>query len=401
MYPSYHRITYASYYPTARAWRVLAYDVVGTGMPQGYGYLPSKMRSVMMSFCHEVGKDMRTVNAIPAVFLASLCLTGCVEMVAGTLSDMSDAAETPENVGRAPANYRGKSCLELAIDRKNAGILIQHTGEHADYVQKQGRWEMASVEQVEREQGCMAGTTVEQAGAIDYVTKHPEAAKELQSKLPLGAKIPGNSQLAAAAPTESPVSKASPSPTPVMAPISPSGPGWGSISLVSGLPQTSLTQLIAKETPEKYQGKSCDYLRQAYAGSEQLIADSMPEAKALGGSKKVAISQVLDHRDCPPLVTTGRGRIGVSVGEMDPIKASRLKMPLRGVSVERVIPGGNAEKAGIAFADVIVSVDAAPVGDDVEFLLAMSKVPIGTSAQFKVWRQGTFIDVSVLVGPPI
>lgn len=341
----------------------------------------------------------RTV-CFAALSLVMVNLSGCVVEMINGISDASFASETPESVGLAPANFRGQSCLELALQRERAEYAISHVGEHADYVQKHGRWRLASAEQVEKEQGCLAGTTSTQASAIEYVAKHPESAKELESKLPPGARSRSSNGAAPSVNSGSPVVTADQPKTSAVTPTPSIGPGLGSTSLVSGLPQTSLAQWIAQETPEKYKGKSCEYLRQAYARSEALLAVDTPETKALGASKKTAIDQVLNGRDCPPLVTAGRGRIGVTIVSLDPVKAARLGMPLKGTSIEKVAPGGNAEKAGLRYADVIVSIDTTSVGDDIDFLVAMGKVSIGSNMLLKVWRKDAFIDIPVLVGPP-
>jgi hypothetical protein len=174
--------------------------------------------------------------------------------------------------------------------------------------------------------------------------------------------------------------------------------GWGSISPTSGLPQTSLAQWIAFETPDKYQGRSCDYLRQASMRSEEMMTHATPEARALGAAQKAAITPVLNEQVCPALDTSGRGRLGLVISDLDPIKAARLGMPLKGTSIERVAPGGNAHKAGLQPADVVVSLNTLPTHDEIDFLLALGKAPIGSSVQLKVWRNGSFIDVPVLVG---
>ncbi|WP_143011771.1 PDZ domain-containing protein [Pseudomonas sp. NFACC13-1] len=338
-----------------------------------------------------------------ALSLVVVNLSGCVvEMVTGSIAEASFASETPESVGLAPANFRGQSCPELALQREHAESSISYTGEHADYVQKHGRWRLASVEQVEREQGCLAGTTFDQAATVDYVAKHPEAAKELESRLPPSARS-RSSDGTGTQPSANSHQPGVTAPQPKASTVSPPpsiGSGFGSTSLVSGLPQTSFAQLLAQETPEKYKGKSCEYLRLAYVRSEELLAADSPERRALGAGKKTAISQILNGRDCPPLSTAGHGRIGAAISSIDPVKAARLGMPLKGTSVEKIMPNGNAEKAGLRFADVIVSIDAISVDDDIDFLVAMGKMPIGSNMLLKVWRKDGFIDIPVLIGPP-
>jgi hypothetical protein len=343
--------------------------------------------------------------SLAVVALMTASLTGCpgpVEFINMGL-DASYDAETPESVGMAPANYRGRSCSDLAYERERANSTLNFNpgnGKDYSYAHKHFRWQVASISQVEMEQGCLAGITSSQASAVEYVAKHPEAAKELESKLPPAARSRSSDAAGPSANSSSPaVTADQPKTSTVTSPPS-FGPGFGSTSLVSGLPQTSLAQLIAQESPEKYKGKSCEYLRQAHARSGELLAVNSPETQALGASKKTAIDQVLNGKDCPPLVTAGRGRIGVTIVSLDPVKAARLGMPLKGTSIEKVAPGGNAEKAGLRYADVIVSIDTTSVGDDIDFLVAIGKVSIGSNMLLKVWRKDAFIDIPVLVGPP-
>lgn len=175
-------------------------------------------------------------------------------------------------------------------------------------------------------------------------------------------------------------------------------PEWGSVSS-TGLPQTSLAGWIAQETPARYQNRSCDYLNQALVYSRAMEDFTTPEAQAWGAYKRVAVRKVFDSRDCPAWNGNGAGRIGASVSGMDPVKASRLNMPAQGASVQSVLPGGNAERAGLKFADVVVSVDATAVTDAEEFLVAIGKLDTGSTAMLKVWRGNGFIDVPVQVGP--
>ena len=175
---------------------------------------------------------------------------------------------------------------------------------------------------------------------------------------------------------------------------------WSAVSK-SGLRQTSLAQWIAAETPAKYQTRSCDYLQQALARSKQMEAATNVQTQAWGASKRVAVRQVLDSKDCPAWNASGSGRTGAYITPIDPIKAPQLNMPSQGASVEGVIPGGNAERAGLKFTDVVVAVGPTPVADDVDYLVAIGKMPTGSTAMLKVWRQGSFVTVPVEVGPPM
>jgi len=119
--------------------------------------------------------------------------------------------------------------------------------------------------------------------------------------------------------------------------------GWGSTS-PKGTRQRTLAQWLAEETPEHYQGRSCDYLNQALFISRQMEGLADLGAQAWGAYRRVAVRQVLDTRNCPAWTTNGSGRTGIGISPIDPIKAPLLGMPAAGASVERVIPGGPGEK---------------------------------------------------------
>lgn len=136
--------------------------------------------------------DTKGVFGLAGIVLIATSLSGCVgQMLLDSAAQSVLDSETPESTGKAPANYRGHTCSHLASEREWAIKLINYDGGDRgdrEYLAKQGRWQLSSVEQVEREQGCLAGTTSRQAGEIDYVMKHPESAS--QFNLPPGALTP-------------------------------------------------------------------------------------------------------------------------------------------------------------------------------------------------------------------
>jgi len=124
------------------------------------------------------------VLGLAGLVLMATSLSGCVgQMLLDAAAQASLDSETPESTGRAPANYRGKTCPELALDREQGLNLIKYyRGEDQgdrEYLAKQSRWIVSSVEQVEREQGCLAGTTFNQAFEIEYAKKHPESTSQV------------------------------------------------------------------------------------------------------------------------------------------------------------------------------------------------------------------------------
>lgn len=175
---------------------------------------------------------------------------------------------------------------------------------------------------------------------------------------------------------------------------------WGPVSK-TGRRQSTLAQWVARETPAKYQNKSCDYLHQALWRSKLMESMSDVGTQAWGAYARVAVRSVLDSRNCPAWTSNGSGRIGTFISTIDPIKAPQLGMPAAGASVEKLVPGGNGERAGLQPFDVVVAVDSTPIADDVDFLTAIGQLPTGSSAMLKVWRKTTFLNLPVVVGPPL
>jgi len=295
--------------------------------------------------------------SLAVVALTAASLTGCpgpVEFINMGL-DASYDAETPESVGMAPANYRGRSCSDLAYERERANSTLNFNpgnGKDYSYAHKHFRWQVASISQVEMEQGCPS-----------------------------------------VAPTE-----AIP-PSPVKG-VPLSAAERGSVSPTTGLPQTSISQWLVKETVEKYQDRSCEYLQMALSMSVRAEATADADARSLAAAQKKAVGEVLATRSCPPPVPFLSGRLGAKISAVDPIKAARLGMPLSGASIEQVTPGSSASRVGLMFADVVVAVGETRVGDDIDFLVALNKIPTGSTVVLKVWRNGAYGLFPAVLGQP-
>ena len=160
---------------------------------------------------------------------------------------------------------------------------------------------------------------------------------------------------------------------------------------------SSLEQFLARETVAKYQGRSCDYLQLSLSDADSLIASTGPIAPQVGLAQKSAVTQSLKDRNCPSLSPLA-GRIGASIDTIDPVKAPQLKLPTAGVWVNSVLPGSNAEKAGLSRGDVVVAVNDNPIKDTADFRLAIGQSAIGSTARLKVWHAQKFYDAPVLIG---
>ncbi len=101
----------------------------------------------------------------------------------------------------------------------------------------------------------------------------------------------------------------------------------------------------------------------------------------------------------PMLLKDGKVRrsaMMVEVGALNAIEAARLKRPDRkGAWVMRVLPGGPADRAGIAPDDVIIGFDGKPVADPNDLRWMASIAGVSKAAIVKVARQERVFDVKL------
>jgi serine protease Do len=94
-----------------------------------------------------------------------------------------------------------------------------------------------------------------------------------------------------------------------------------------------------------------------------------------------------------------RSAVGVIVDALNPIEAGRLKRPdRRGAWVKGVIPGGPADRAGIAADDVIISFDGKPVSDPNELRWLASIAGVNKTVSMRIGRMERVFDVRVTLG---
>jgi serine protease Do len=101
----------------------------------------------------------------------------------------------------------------------------------------------------------------------------------------------------------------------------------------------------------------------------------------------------------PTLLKEGkvkRSAMMVEVGSLNTIEAARLKRPDRkGAWVMRVLPGGPADRAGIAPDDVILAFDGKPIGDPNDLRWMASIAGVNRTSLVRVARQDRVFDVKV------
>jgi serine protease Do len=95
-----------------------------------------------------------------------------------------------------------------------------------------------------------------------------------------------------------------------------------------------------------------------------------------------------------------RGYIGVSISAVDPTtgKAMGLKEG-KGVFVQRVIPGGAGDRAGVQTEDIILSVDGKEVNEANELQATVATKRPGDVVTLKIWRDKKEIEKKVTLRP--
>jgi len=333
-----------------------------------------------------LGEGVNLNNNFTSGFIAAaraVALGGTVALSSGCVLDPVSLIADPimYAAGPDPDEYAAQVQAELNTNLKNT-FLAQYRGETCAQITAFWPERMASIARDPNSWGGKPATE-----AVQQVVQEKNCP------------LPDTTVATTAAPAASATPAIERDPASFAAVLANPSAGWGTVSTKGGA-QMSLTQWIARERPETYQNRSCDYLHQAMLYSRAMETTKVPEIQAWGAYKRVALRQVLDSRDCPAFTSNGIGRTGAYTSPMDPIKAQRLNLPLQGASVEGLVPGGNAERAGLQFADVVVAVGTTPVADNVDLLVATGKLPTGSSPVFKVWRNNGFIEVPVVMGPP-
>jgi serine protease Do len=95
-----------------------------------------------------------------------------------------------------------------------------------------------------------------------------------------------------------------------------------------------------------------------------------------------------------------RGFLGVNIQKVTPeiAKSFNLRGEPRGALISDVTPGSPAEKGGLRQGDIVLELDGAKIADRDSMMLKVANLKPGSSAQFKVFREGAEHDLNVTVG---
>ena len=93
-----------------------------------------------------------------------------------------------------------------------------------------------------------------------------------------------------------------------------------------------------------------------------------------------------------------RGRIGVQIGEVTKDVAESLGLPRpQGAQVQRVEPGGPAEKGGLEAGDVILKFNGVSIERSSDLPRLVGGTKPGTRSVISVWRKGAMRDLNLTV----
>ena len=99
--------------------------------------------------------------------------------------------------------------------------------------------------------------------------------------------------------------------------------------------------------------------------------------------------------------TTGRvsrGMIGVQIQNVDRENAKALGLPqIGGALVNKVTPGGGADKAGVQIGDVILGFNGHDVAMSSDLPPLVGSTKPGSKAELKIWRNGKTMTLPVMV----
>ena len=98
---------------------------------------------------------------------------------------------------------------------------------------------------------------------------------------------------------------------------------------------------------------------------------------------KNVVAQLVEHGE------VRRGLLGVHIDNLDPLVAETMGLDRNhGVVIDRVSPGGAADKAGVKVDDVVLAIDGQPMRNSTELRDRIGRTAPGTKVELLVLRDG-------------
>jgi serine protease Do len=94
-----------------------------------------------------------------------------------------------------------------------------------------------------------------------------------------------------------------------------------------------------------------------------------------------------------------RGRIGVSIKDLNPAVGATLADTIEGAIIADVSRGSPAEQVGIQKGDIVVAADGVPIRSAAQLRNKIGLTQIGERLHLTLRRRGTATNVSVEVAP--
>ncbi|HVK95897.1 MAG TPA: DegQ family serine endoprotease [Noviherbaspirillum sp.] len=122
-----------------------------------------------------------------------------------------------------------------------------------------------------------------------------------------------------------------------------------------------------------------------------------------GGYMGISFAVPIDEamRVAEQLRTSGRvtrGRIGVQIGEVTKDVAESLGLArTQGALIQRVEPGGPAEKGGLEAGDIILKFNGAAIDKSTDLPRQVGATKPGTRATLTIWRKGVSRDIALTI----
>lgn len=161
-----------------------------------------------------------------------------------------------------------------------------------------------------------------------------------------------------------------------------------------------LTPMIMRENAARWLKQDCAVMQLNHLTAMSNIANPNSSVNLYGRSMDNAIRKAWSEKGCSPSYEPS-SRIGATIQTVDPQLARTYGTPEGGTIIQKVLPGGAAQQAGLMPNDIVVAVNGQPVVEENDYLAVLLASPAGSVLDLKVWRGGIYRDISVKPVPTV